>query len=295
MVSFAWLNLAEPVFPAAATNTLDLDIIFCRNVMIYFSGDVITGVTNRFFQSLVKGGILIVSPADMTPHISDKFSRTLFQGYTIYQKIPEKEKNIHDHVPSGTDFLYLTELFSPVQDIRSDIHAGESTGFPSGISQNINFELPANNLEVKPVFFPETEKQESLRNLLSEAKRMANQGKHEEAARLCSDILKRDKSDYQVYYLLATIWMEMGMTEESIGALNKVIYLEKDFVMAHYLLGKLSRQAGNVPAGEKALRNLQKLLLKTDPSAVIPESGGLTASGFLELIKADLTTYAVKP
>ena len=41
-------------------NTNAMDIIFCRNVMIYFSQDVIKEVINKLYKSLVPGGILIV-------------------------------------------------------------------------------------------------------------------------------------------------------------------------------------------------------------------------------------------
>lgn len=71
MVTFAELNLASPVYPSRITGTCDMDIIFCRNVLMYFSKAQARAAIGRFRQCLVDGGWLIVSAgeasADMFP------------------------------------------------------------------------------------------------------------------------------------------------------------------------------------------------------------------------------------
>src|SRR3546814_4735330 len=61
MVKFAQLNLASPVYPSRSTDTCDMDVILCRNVLMYFSKAQIHAVISRFRQCLVDGGWLIVS------------------------------------------------------------------------------------------------------------------------------------------------------------------------------------------------------------------------------------------
>ncbi len=39
MVSFAYLNLAEDIFPSPVNNTNAMDLIFCRNVLMYFAAE----------------------------------------------------------------------------------------------------------------------------------------------------------------------------------------------------------------------------------------------------------------
>ena len=39
MVRFSYLNLAQDVYPSLANNTQPMDIIFCRNVLIYFGAE----------------------------------------------------------------------------------------------------------------------------------------------------------------------------------------------------------------------------------------------------------------
>src|SRR5262249_41291670 len=63
MVSFAELNLAEDVYPTLMTNTNAMDVIFCRNVLMYFSREHATRVAARLHASLMEGGWLFTSPS----------------------------------------------------------------------------------------------------------------------------------------------------------------------------------------------------------------------------------------
>ena len=86
LVQFSSLNLAGDSYPSKVNGTDSFDIIFCRNVMIYFSVEYARIITGRFYQSLVNGGVLMVSPVEMSPMISSEFSKIDYAGFTIYQK-----------------------------------------------------------------------------------------------------------------------------------------------------------------------------------------------------------------
>ena len=60
-VTFAYLNLAEDVYPSLLNNTNAMDIIFCRNVLMYFSPKNAEKVICNFHRCLVEGGCLIIS------------------------------------------------------------------------------------------------------------------------------------------------------------------------------------------------------------------------------------------
>src|SRR3989339_531742 len=50
MVKFEYLNLAVDVFPSPVNNTNAMDIIFCRNVLMYFTEDRFRQVTHRLYN-----------------------------------------------------------------------------------------------------------------------------------------------------------------------------------------------------------------------------------------------------
>lgn len=60
MVSFNRLNLSQPPFPMKGP----FDIVFCRNVMIYFDNEVRKRLLEEIFRLLKPGGYLIVGHAE---------------------------------------------------------------------------------------------------------------------------------------------------------------------------------------------------------------------------------------
>jgi chemotaxis protein methyltransferase CheR len=80
LVQFGQLNLIEPW-------TLDepLDIIFCRNVIIYFGKEDKARLVDRFAEHLHPGGHLFIGHSESLFKVSDRFDLI---GGTIYRRRP---------------------------------------------------------------------------------------------------------------------------------------------------------------------------------------------------------------
>ena len=63
------------------------DIIFCKNVLIYFDINSKKRVIQHFFNSLVKGGYLFVGFSESLFGISDRFKLIHYPGGMVYSKI----------------------------------------------------------------------------------------------------------------------------------------------------------------------------------------------------------------
>jgi chemotaxis protein methyltransferase CheR len=63
-----------------------LDVVFCRNVLIYFSEPMIRRVVAIFHQILAPGGFLLLGHAESLSRITDSFTPIRFPGAMIYQK-----------------------------------------------------------------------------------------------------------------------------------------------------------------------------------------------------------------
>ncbi len=77
-VQFMRLNLMEP-FPFRE----GLDIIFCRNVMIYFDKPTQEKLVQKFYNALHPGGYLFIGHSESLAGVSHKF---VYKKPTIYQK-----------------------------------------------------------------------------------------------------------------------------------------------------------------------------------------------------------------
>ncbi len=69
MIQFSWLNLSTPPYPMKGP----LDVIFCRNVMIYFDNKVKERLLEDMHRLLKPGGYLIVGHAESLSGLLSRF------------------------------------------------------------------------------------------------------------------------------------------------------------------------------------------------------------------------------
>ena len=85
-VQFEYLNLALDVYPSSVTGTRDLDLILCRNVMIYFDRDTIASIAQRFYESLTPGGWLVAAAGDPSLEDHAPFETTITNSGLFYRR-----------------------------------------------------------------------------------------------------------------------------------------------------------------------------------------------------------------
>ncbi len=83
LVRFRAGNIVDP---ASYEGLGPLDVIFCRNVLIYFSDAMIRKVVTLFHEALAPGGYLFLGHAESLSRITDLFTPIRFQGAMGYQK-----------------------------------------------------------------------------------------------------------------------------------------------------------------------------------------------------------------
>ena len=82
-VTFEQFNLSDP---AAAGHLSDFDVIFCRNVLIYFDEELKRTVVSRLYESLKTGGHLFIGHSESLHNISRAFKLVHFPGALGYRK-----------------------------------------------------------------------------------------------------------------------------------------------------------------------------------------------------------------
>jgi chemotaxis protein methyltransferase CheR len=80
MVRFGQLNLQSPAWPAMER----FDVIFCRNVVIYFDREFQRKLLHRFADLLVPGGLLMVGHSESFPAAHPGFRSC---GRTAYERV----------------------------------------------------------------------------------------------------------------------------------------------------------------------------------------------------------------
>ncbi len=79
-IIFKTHNLIKDEYPKS------LDIIFCRNVMIYFNREVQKEIVEKFYDSIENGGFFFIGHAETLYIISDKFKYLKIGNSSVYYK-----------------------------------------------------------------------------------------------------------------------------------------------------------------------------------------------------------------
>jgi chemotaxis protein methyltransferase CheR len=80
MVSFAQMNLASPVYLGR------MDVIFCMNVLIYFSEERCRALVQRFYETLEPGGYLFLGHSESISKMPVKFQAIVLNDCILYRK-----------------------------------------------------------------------------------------------------------------------------------------------------------------------------------------------------------------
>ncbi|MBL4849454.1 MAG: tetratricopeptide repeat protein [Planctomycetes bacterium] len=86
-VEFIDHNLVHDRLPRSALGSWD--VIFCRNVFIYFSQEQSLEIVARFHRALTPGGVLFLGHAEVFPSLEKQFDVVFFGDTYYYRKRPD--------------------------------------------------------------------------------------------------------------------------------------------------------------------------------------------------------------
>lgn len=322
-VRFAQLNLVEDTYPSPANDTAEMDIIFCRNVLIYFTAERIKRTLEQFYDAVTEGGWLVVSPVETAFAMDSPFTPVQFPGVTLFRKtVASKSSTVALASQYSAPQSKQAECPSVVFEFHGEERAAPTDAPRDGLTES---SLPARKTQelqstatLSPVgtVSPYEEAYESyargryaeaIEKLLTHysprdrgglstlalprerilallARAHANQGQLVEAQNWCEQALSIDKCDPGLHYLRATILLECGQEAEARLSLTRALYLDQRFVLAHFTLGNLARQKKEMKEAGKHFQNALALLHHYRPEDILPESEGMSAGRLAQII-----------
>lgn len=316
MVRFNYLNLAENVYPSLLNQTNATDIIFCRNVLMYFLPDKANAVVERLYRSLVSGGWLIVSPTDAFHVINVHCFHPDSEYTSIFRRC--------EPTPPAATSKYFSFQSSPMFPFPSTpVPRAQEIGVGRGIATflNINQEKKEVKKPGEPVD-PFTQawqeanglyhtgdyqtalirlqalatdlvsstmadhKQAGIHTLITRC--YANLGQLDKAANQCQLAIQSDKLNPHVHYLQSLIFQEMGNNPAAVRALKKCLYLDPGFLMAHFNLGILFSANQEHHTALKHLNTALSLLQSRNDEEIVSVEEGLTVGRLRQILRSTI-------
>ncbi|GLI40030.1 chemotaxis protein CheR [Geobacter hydrogenophilus] len=301
MVTFANLNLVEDAFPSLVNNTNAMDIIFCRNVLMYFGTEQAGQVTGNFHRSLLDGGWLLVSPCEVSSAIFADFDAVAFPGALFYRKDGTGKRPAAFSCPlPSEETLHLEEpspFIVPVPMEHLPLETGKKTHpspqpEPSAYEEALALHRQGDYREAAGKlcsFLSGSGATDAPHPLFGKAAALlaqlfADLGDLEEALRWSGEAIAADKLNGELHYLRATIFQEQGAIDDAVASLKRALYLDHTFVLTHFALGNLTLGQGKKREADRHFANALELLSAYRDDDPVPGGDGMTAGRLADII-----------
>ncbi|MDD5634575.1 MAG: hypothetical protein PHW46_04785 [Candidatus Omnitrophica bacterium] len=287
MVDFSYLNLVEEEYPG------NFDVIFCRNVVIYFELETTIRVMEKFAKSLNDDGYFFIGYSESLQFISDKFKMVDRGGAIVYMR-----SNGEPELPRISP-LAIKKTDSVIEEILKAEVGAE-------IRQN---RAKKKNADIFQALLVKARKAAYLKqydqamSLVEEARSMdedavdtyclaaeicANRGWGEKAKASLNAALEKDTLFAPAHYLLGFLYNEEGDIAKAQESFKKAIYLDKDFSLAHFALANIYRDGGRTTDAIREYRNTLDILYGKKIYDIIAYSGGFNAASIAGICKSNI-------
>ncbi|MFH0984344.1 MAG: CheR family methyltransferase [Candidatus Omnitrophota bacterium] len=275
MVKFSFLNLVEDPYPS------DLDIVFCRNVTIYFEVKTTIKIMEDFALNMTDPGYLFLGSSESLQYLTPKFRIASWLEGIYYRKATGKSEE-GESTPLWTagetaeekydeETLPLTLAVPTEHSKHTKLSTEEFEALRQMIVRYIYLkdyakatDLIENVAALIETVSLEGERMADIHYL--EADIFANKNQPEEAKARLKKALELNSLFAPAYFLLGCIDFEAGRIAQAKDHLNRALYIDRDFVMARFYMAHAFRSEGRVSEAVREYRNTLTALSKGTPS-----------------------------
>jgi chemotaxis protein methyltransferase CheR len=302
VVRFEAGNLAEPnpdLWPAAT-----YDVIFCRNVLMYFAPEEMRLTIERIAHALVPGGFLFLGHVETLRGVSDAFHLRHTHGTFYYQRKDDREfaRSIGLKTPQHTppqqiavfDATWVETIRAASERVAALVPstpAGSARAVPAAwdtapvldLLRQERFADALDHLRGGP---PEAERDPDT--LLLEAALLVQSGQLVAAEIACRRLILIDELNAGAHYVLA-LCREHAGDRDGAGEHDRIAaYLDPAFAMPRLHRGLLARRAGDQDIARRELGQALVLLKREDAARLLLFGGGFNREALIALCETAL-------
>jgi chemotaxis protein methyltransferase CheR len=324
MVEFERRNLHHP--DPSFWRPGEFDVIFCRNVLMYFSPSAVRVLVARLTASLAPGGFLFLGTAETLRGLSQSFQLRHSHRTFYYQlrhpdlRAPAEPPASSVALPSSRDRELLVPALTSLASIsvpgdswattvqqaahRIEQLAREAASVPPEAGQfpAPTGALPQPDLAEATRLMQNEHYREALDllaaqpidiagdpdTLLLRAILLTNQSQLEQAEAICQAILGHDDLNAAAHYLMALCREHAGDQAAATDHDQYALYLDPSFAMPRLHLGLMARRAGDGDLAHRELKEALVLLAREDAARIVLLGGGFSREGLVALCRAEL-------
>jgi len=304
-VRFAVRNLMDD--DAELWRPQSQDIVFCRNVLMYFPADTARAVVARLSEMLAPGGYLFLGHAETLRGLSQDFHLRHSHGTFYYQRRREAgQERAHPAPVAGpTVRARAAELEDPDWVAAIDRSAtrierlakrAPRRAAPKAAVQGRSdfgraFDLLSRERYAEAITVLDACPAEVLDDpdaMLLRAALLAHSGRLALAEAACRRLLEVDEMSAGAHHILALCREGSGDTAGAAEQDRMAAHLDPAFAMPRLRLGQRARRGGDLETARRELSQALVLLRGEDPARLLLFGGGFRREALLSLCQAEL-------
>ncbi len=256
--SFSVFNLVDGTLPNYPRGLGALDVVLCRNVMIYFDEPTRTRLLDNLFETLVPNGWLVVGHAETGQQVNSLFTPVPVPGATLYRKPrPGAPAAALPVAPPPA-------LTPPAAEPKPAKKRSTATGSAARLRATAAKPLPTPLAPDSPAVAGSADDRAS-------------------ALDACIALAERNRLDPVIHFRLGLLEEELGIGDP-IAAFKRALYLDSDFALADYHLALAYWRRGKLAPAQRHFRNARAAVADHDATELVAEGGGLTVAELRSMI-----------
>ena len=229
------------------------DVVFCRNLLIYFDEQARTRAFANLDRLSAAGGLLFLGHADRSdPTTNTRFVPYADSGSFVYRKRSAAEAIAATHAPQVKPSARPPRTAahpSPTQPAEP-----QPQPQPPAMRSRVNEVVPS------PPVRPGSPVDRDA--ILAQAAALAGEGRYDEANRLIQQLMAHSTLDAPAHFLLGIIQQAAGNRVEAEAELTKAIYLDPEHDEALLAMALLARRKGDMAAEAFYRRRAERVLTR---------------------------------
>jgi chemotaxis protein methyltransferase CheR len=283
------------------------DLVFCRNVLMYFTTEQARAVVARIARSLAPGGFLFLGHAETLRGLSHEFHLRHSHDTFYYERA---EEPVRPTIPRPSPIVPRVSneplpVLAPdnatwveaISAAAQRVHALSRPRTTASSPRLMRYDLGSALEHLEGDRFGEAlDRLESLPSdssddpdvLLLKAALLAHSGDFAGAGRVSARLLARDELNAGAHYVLALSREGLGDRAGAIDHDQTSAYLDCTFAMPRLHLGLLARRAGDLDGARRELGQALVLLEREDSARILLFGGGFRREALIALCKTQL-------
>jgi chemotaxis protein methyltransferase CheR len=293
-VDFSYLNLNDDTYPSIFNGTNAQDLILCRNVLIYFDEDNIKHIMKRMCASLIEDGYLLLGASDpmIVKNLDFTFIKnSLYMHKKFNQPIIQQEKKRESKplLAKSSPVKYKT-----TRTLNRSHHSNVNTTSDE-VTQTMVMSFIHHGKWHDALRAIDNYKKQKTDTFILNAKAtiLANLGNLEDAIKLCEESIKMDPINIQTHFILAMSLVELNEMKSAEDELRKVIFLDKNYVQAHFQLGLLLLRIKKHDMGIKCLQNALMIAKSSNQTEPVSGFDELTYGKLSEILGREIELHKI--